>query len=226
MTASRKTAGRIARDRKTAGVALVVAAAALTLTTELPQRLSAAVGGSTALAELAARSPGARVGGVALKAKGPSASLAPLSGAAAPAEPGLGNPMAAVQGASGVPEGPLPTSTGPGDFSGDFAAPGIPADVAGPGAPAATDFGTTSFPGAAGSPIFAGGSGGGIGGGGGGSGGTIPGGETPGGGTLLPPVPPLPGVGPVPEPATWFLLISGFAVIGSAMRRSKRVRFA
>lgn len=214
--------------RKVAGVTLAIGTAALLLATELPQGLSKAVGGSTALAELAARSPGARIGGVALKAKAPRSELAPIAGGAAPGlgGPEGGTPVASVLGASGVPEGAVPSS-GPGGFPSDFLAPGIP-DSIGAAAPAVASaapgglFGGVPLPGGGGLPLFIPGGTGGGGGGGGGSPGT---GTTPGGG-LVPPPGPTPGAGAIPEPATWLMLIGGFAAIGSAMRRSKRVRFA
>lgn len=213
-----------------AGVTLAFAAAALLLTTELPQRLSAAVGGSTALAELAARSPGARIGGVALKAKTPRSALAPVD-AGGPAAGGSASPAASALGTSVGPEGSVPT-TGPGGFPGDIFAPAVPGALAvpGSGAPAIApgpDFAGVPMPPTGGLPIFFPG----VGGGGGGGSGTVPGGnetpggQNPGGGAVVPPGP-TPGAGPIPEPSTWLMLIAGFAVIGSAMRRSRRVRFA
>ncbi len=73
--------------------------------------------------------------------------------------------------------------------------------------------------------------------GGGGSGGSGPVGGFPGGGgggggggsitNPAPPVtPPAPPVGVVPEPATWAMMILGFGLIGSALRRAgRRVRY-
>lgn len=228
MTARRVTAGRIIGKRKVAGATLAIATVALLLATGLPQRLSSAVGGSAALAELAARSPGARIGGVALKAKAPRSALAPVADAVAPAGGTAPGPaVASVLGSSVGPEGPVPTSgpLGPGGFPSDFlapAVPGAPDTLAGgaPGAGPGVYFGIFPGPPIGGVPIFApGGPGGGIPGGG------TPGGGTPGGGTLPPPLPP-PGSGPIPEPSVWLMLMAGFAVIGGAMRRSRRVRFA
>ena len=234
MTAHTETAGRKLGKRKLIGGTLVIATGTLLLATELPKGLSSAVGGSTALAELAARSPGVRVGGVALKAKAPrlaSVSVAPASGG-----PSSGSPIASVLGSAG-PEGAIPATgpVGPGGFPSEFLLPAVPG-VVGAGGPSASgpsaDFGTVAFPSVGGLPIFAPGLGGGSGGGGGGGvpgTGTQPGtGETPGGGTLVPPTtpPPLPGVGGVPEPCTWLVLIVGFGVVGGAMRRRGRVRLA
>lgn len=237
MTARRKTAGRNNRNRKVAGAVLAISAAALLLATEAPQGLSKAVGGSTALAELAARSPGARIGGVALKAKSRRSALAPVASAAAPGGEAPGTAVASVLGTSAGPEGAVPTSgpIGPGGFPNDFLAPPVPGPL-GPvgGVPSGTapgiDFGGVPGPQIGGLPIFVGGgpSGGGGGGGGGGTG-TLPpdDDDTPGGGTLVPPPPtPIPGAGPIPEPSTWLMLIAGFGFIGGAMRRGGRVRLA
>lgn len=226
MTARRKTAGRDIGKRKLVGLALTVAAATLVLATELPQGLSRALGGSAALAELAARSPGARIGGVALKGK-TRFSLAPVAGVAGPAAgaPGLGNPVASVQGASVGPEGPVPTSgpIGPGGFPNDFLAPGLAgvpiaaAPGAAPGAGPPIDFGGGPLPIIGGLPIFVPG----------GPGGTIPPGTPGGGGVIVPPpLPPVPPAGPIPEPSTWLLLIAGFGLTGGAMRRRRRVATA
>lgn len=209
-----------------AGATLTVAAAALLLATELPQGLALAADGGGALAELAARSPGARIGGVALKAKAPRSAMAPITDTA-PA-PGSSPGLAAALGTNALPEGPVPTS-GPGVASDVFAppVPGIPG-LPGPAAPGASGgpgFAGVPFPSTGGLPIFLPG---GPGGGGGspGTGTTPPIGETPGGGTVVPTPGPTPGAGPIPEPSTWLMLIAGFAAIGSAMRRSRRVRFA
>lgn len=223
MTARPTIAGRKKATRKALGLLVAVAAAALFLTTAFPGRLSSAVGGSVALAELAARSPGMRVGGVALKAKeprlAPTATGAPVGGTSAP-----GNPLASALGTSLGPEGPVPTS-GPvasGTFPADFIAPAVPLTLAAatPGRPGAAPpggFATGPLPSGGGFAIF-------PPGGGGGSGGSPPISQPPGGGTVIPPV--VPPVGAVPEPATWLMLIAGFGIIGGAMRRRRRVHFA
>lgn len=213
------------RKGKRAGVTLAAAAIALLFTTDVPQQLSSAVGGSAALAELASRSPGARIGGVALKAKTRRAALAPSTDATAPGAPGLGNAPAAALGSPAVPLGavPSPGTVGPGAFPGELLAPGIgvvPGAVGGAPGSGGPAFDTIPGPVIGGLPIFVPGGGGG---GGGGSG--PPPGETPIGDTT--PVPPVvPPGGPIPEPSTWLMMIAGLAVIGSAMRRSRRVRFA
>lgn len=233
MTARRTTAGRIIGKRAVAGVTLAVAATALVLATEFPAGLSAVGGGSAALAELAARSPGMRIGGVALKAKAPRSALAPAPDAA-PGAAAPGSAVASVLGTAVGPEGPVPGSgpVGPGGFPSDFTAPDVPNSLA-PGAPAGSeatppaDFSNIPSPPIGGVPIF----GPGIGGGGGtpgngGETGTTPGGETPGGENPVAPPPPPPPVGPVPEPSVWLMLMAGFGFVGSAMRRARRVRLA
>ncbi len=235
MTARRKPAGRINGKRKLAGATLAIATATLLLATEIPAGLTAG-GGSAALAELAARSPGTRIGGVALKAKAPRSALAPLASEATPGADAPATAVASVLGTSVGPEGAVPNSgpLGAGGFPSDFLAPGVPGALGAPGAPGVANGSTGSGPtpppgfgggvpsfGGGGAPIFVPG----------GPGGTVPGtpdnGETPGGGTLTPPVilPPS-GAGAVPEPSTWLLLIAGFGAIGSAMRRNRRVKLA
>ena len=224
MSANQNPAGRLKGKRKLAGATLVIAAAALFLTTEAPHQLSAAIGGSTALAELAARSPGMRVGGVALKSKASRSALAPV----AKPGPAAGIPDPAVATVLGTSAGPaivLPETgaIGPGGFPTDFVSPTAPgAPSAGPGAEVPSGgFTNVPFPPSGGFPIFVPG--------GGGPGGNIPGGETPGGETPEPPIappPPPPVTVPVPEPEAWLLLIAGFGLIGSAMRRRRRVQFA
>lgn len=234
MTARRKAAGRIMRNRNVAGIALAVTATALLLATELPQGLAKAAGGSAALAELAARSPGMRVGGVALKAKTPRAALAPIAAAApGPGASVPGNAVASVLGTGVGPEGPIPTSgpVGSPGFSHGFLTPGVPGILgpgSGPGSTPNTDFGGISSPPIGGGAIIAPGGGGGGGSGGGtpGAGITPPGGGgAPGGGVIAPPAP-LPSAGAIPEPSIWLMLMAGFGAIGSAMRRSRRVRLA
>lgn len=212
MIVGRNIIARMKASRKVVALTLAVAAGALVIATGIPQGLPLIAGGTDAVAELAARSPGARVGGVALKGKGKDigkaiASLAPTkdpvgsgsSSSAPPAEPTT--PIASVLGSSrGDPAVP---STGP--FPPEFVAPGAPADIP------PTAFTPVPFPPIGGVPII------------------VPGG--PGG-----PVDPSPPVDPpvdppiippaVPEPATWLMLIAGFGVVGSAMRRRLRVAIA
>lgn len=218
MTAIRRLAGRIGKKRvlaTTGGLALL---ATLLVTTETPSALLAADGGSTALAELAARSPGARVGGVALKAKPRRAALSPVASALGP-EAEATTPAAAL--GSPLPEGPIPTGV-PGIVLPDFAAPPVPtpADAGGTAAaPGFPEFGG-GLPPIAGPAIFLP-PGGGGGGGGGGTG------VTPNPGPTPMPTPTVPGVPPaIPEPSTWLMLIAGFGVIGGAMRRKRRVAIA
>ncbi len=219
MTARPTKAGRKKVTRTALGLSVVVAAAAFFLTTAFPGSLSSAVRGSAALAGLAARSPGARVGGVALKAKKPrlvpAAVAAPVEAAPAP-----GNALASALGTSQGPEGQVPTSgpVGSGGFPTDLTAPAVPLALAAvTGAAPPDSFATGPLPFGGGFAIL-------PPGGSGGSGGSPPGGQPPGGGTVLPPV--VPPVGAVPEPATWLMLIAGFGVIGGAMRRRRRVHFA
>ena len=202
------------RKRKTAAVvalALTPAMGGLLLATEVPASLGAS--GTRALAELVARSPGARVGGTALKAKSPRLALvSPLGSEASPAGAKLpGVPLASVLSSSAGPEGPVPAA--PGSFASDFAAPAIPGEgLLGPSAPSyplPVDFGSVPGFSGGGAPFF-GGVPGGIGGGGGGGGGF------PGGGGVIGPPP------AIPEPSTWLLLIGGFGLVGGSMRRKRR----
>lgn len=225
MAALRIIASRIGTKRTVVTGAVVASVAALLLATEVPSALLPAGGGSAALAELLARSPGMRVGGVALKAKQPRASLASVATDDAPAAPGRSSPTASVLGAA-APEGPVPESgtLGPGGFPTDFIGPSVPSPIAG-----APDFGSSGGPGVIGVPIF---------GGGGGGGGSVTPTPTetppvtptpnPTDGTPVPqPTPTTPDVVPgVPEPSTWLMLIGGFGIIGGAMRRRRREAFA
>lgn len=241
MTAPVKSMGRNKRAKLATAATVVAGASALLLATEIPSGISLFGGGSAALAELIARSPGVRMGGLALKAKAPRAMVSPDSATAAisgvPAEEGLAprNAVASVLGSSAGPEGPVDNAIPGNDspFPSDFVAPSVPtvdapAGVTGstPGGP-----GSTPFP-------FPGGIGGGGGGGGGpliitpgGPGGTIPGGptdNTPGTPTEEPPVvvpPTPPSVGGVPEPQAWALLIIGFGAIGFSMRQRRRAAY-
>lgn len=190
--------------------------ALVVLATEFPSGIVPGVGGSMALAELIARSPGARVGGVALKAKAPLSALAPLAGVPGPGAgatpqsglspvPGPASPVAVVLPATGAafpgttPAIVLPDFTGPAAGGGGLAGPSVG--------------GVPFIPGGAGIFIP------GIPGGGGGS---APGGEVPGGGTAVIPPPPPPPVAAVPEPSVWLMMIIGFGALGRAMRRRQR----
>lgn len=83
------------------------------------------------------------------------------------------------------------------------------------GNPGPAGFGSGGLPGS-GSQFFPG-SGPGIGGGGGGGGGGSIGSP---GGTTPPANPPV--VVPVPEPATWLMMIVGFGMIGAMLRKRRR----
>ena len=216
MRVGRNIFDRLKASRKVVAMTLALAAGALVIATGIPQGLPLIAGGTDAVAELAARSPGARVGGVALKGKGKDigkaiASLAPTkepvssgsSSSAPPAEPAT--PIASVLGSS-PGEPPVPSA---GPFPPEFVAPGAPADNP------PTTFTPVPFPPIGGVPII-------IPGGPGGPVGPNPPVEPPVEPPVIPPViPPA-----VPEPATWLMLIAGFGVVGSAMRRRLRVAIA
>lgn len=234
MAAPRTIAGRIGTRRGAATGAVAASLAALLLAIEIPASLLSAGGASSALAELLARSPGARVGGVALKAKERRGALAPIATEATLAESGTpASPIAAVIGSGAGPEGAIPTS-GPGGFPADFTAPDVPGElaappaaVAGPGAPVT---GGTPISGG-GLAFFAPGGGGAAGsppGGGGGIIDTTPNPtDTPPGPTDTTPIGPPTGTVPgIPEPSTWALLIAGFGMTGAAMRRKRRAAIA
>lgn len=220
MAAKRSSAGRKGPRKSLTAVALVAAFGGILFATEAPEGLIPGIGGSVALAELAARSPGVRVGGVALKAKKPRMAALPVGeGDDAPAGLGPETPLANVLGTSAGPEGAVPGvgPFGPGGFPTDItnpgsSVPGAPVDQTGgvPGGPGGPGFGGVFTP-----PI----------GGGGGGGGVIvtppnpnpnPEPEGPG------PVTPIPGV---PEPATWLTMIMGFGLVGHALRRRRRAAF-
>ena len=218
MTARKNSAGRGRKTRVVAAVTLSLTAGALLLATELPSGISMGAGASSALAELVARSPGMRIGGVSLKAKTRRAQFSPAAPAGPGSEAAPGNALASVLGTAVGPEGPVPGigAIGPGDFPRDFTAPGVPGEVSGPGSPASGppsgSGGGVGIP-VGGFPIFGGGGGGGVIGGG-----------TGGGPPILPPPPPvIPGI---PEPSAWLMLIIGFGLIGGSMRREWRVRIA
>ena len=207
MVALRTIAGRIGYKRKlvrglTAGTFI-----ALLMAIVIPTGLVPA-GGSAALAELLARSPGERIGGVALKAKQRRAALSPQASGEAP--PGAGgvappqNAFASVLGSSAGPEDAIPgaVTEGPGGFPSDFLAPDAPVGVASP------PIALPSVPGLPGSPFA-----------------PLP--------PLVPPAPELPPgapdtvpVGGIPEPGTWLMLIIGFGAMGQAARRRSRAALA
>jgi hypothetical protein len=230
MSAFGTIAGRIRSNRAIAAVLAATALGALVLATEIPSTGLPLEGGSVALAELLARSPGARVGGVALKAKSLRTAIAPAATSIAPPSKEYPrNAFASVLGTSAGPEEVLPDTSpiGPGGFPTDFTNPVAPGESL-----AAPPAGTTPGTGGAGPgilvPVV-----------------TSPGVGTPvigPGGSGVPPVvaptqpptsppttttPTLPPTIPgVPEPATWTVMILGFGVIGSALRKRQRVRMA
>lgn len=120
----------------------------------------------------------------------------------------------------------IPTLPGPGggpDFIplGSGIPGSAPALSSSSPAPAPASGGAVSRPGATGpGPVgsFPGG------GGGGGGGGSISGPNNPAPPATL--VPPQPPAAAVPEPATWALMILGFGLIGSGLRRSRQIRRA
>lgn len=241
MTSLMKSLGRRKRAKLATAAFAVAGASALLFATEFPSGMSLTGGGSAALAELMARSPGMRTGGLALKGKAVRAMALPVGSAeSVPTGPGEEagaprNAVASVLGASAGPEEGLPGALpGPDDaFPSDFTAPAVPSVTAPAGAtsPGPGGFGGFSPPS--------------LGGGGPvilppGPGATTPTdtvptpgpSETPPTGTptdtptSTPTVaPPLP-TGPVPEPQAWALLIVGFGIVGRSMRTRRRVAAA
>ena len=167
---------------------------------------------SVTLAQLLARSPGVRVGGIALKAKKRRRTSAFAESAPARSAVPAGEklpPVASVLSAG--PVGEVVPGT-PSAFPADFFPPLASAGGGAPGSSGAippTIFPPGPFPGGGG-PLIVIPPGGGSPGGGGG----IPGG---GGNPDLPAPPP-----PVPEPATWLMMILGFGMVGSRLRHSTR----
>ena len=203
--------------RAIAGSAAFVAAAISLGVASIPAAVVAA-GGSDALAELAARSPGQRMGGIALKGKGKAkARTARLSPAMTgkiptPQDP----PVAVVMGSS-----PMIPAVIPG-----VEQPLTPAAVPGVFAAAAPDGGgsTVPIPGfipPAAPPLF-----------------TTPGTNPNPDPTQTPNPEPTPNPTPnptptptdpvpaVPEPSTWLMMIVGFGLVGRAMRVRRRAVFA
>ncbi|MBL8657227.1 MAG: PEPxxWA-CTERM sorting domain-containing protein [Altererythrobacter sp.] len=197
--------------RAMAGSVLFVAAAISLGVASIPAGVVAA-GGSDALAELAARSPGQRIGGVALKGKGKGkAKIARFSPALTGKAPEPQNPpVAVVLGSSPmIPEvipgieQPLTPAAVPGVFAAP--APGGPGPVVPiPGfiPPAAPPFigvpGTNPNPNPEPTPN-----------------------PTPN--PTPTPTDPVPAV---PEPSTWLMMIVGFGLVGRAMRVRRRAIFA
>jgi hypothetical protein len=203
--------------RAIVGTGLALSLGAILLATELPTGFFPIDGGSAALAELAARSPGNRVGGIALKAKSPRAALAPISADDSPrGAPVPEGPLASVLAAPATPEAVVPGAASPSEFL----PPSAPVVAAGPGAGVVPDFGSVPLPSPGGLALLPPGGGGGGGG---------------GGGILTPPTETIPVPGPtgtvpvvpgIPEPSTWLMLIAGFGCVGSAMRRRRRAFLA
>lgn len=233
MTSREKTEGRSTKKLLVAGAMFAAAGASLLLLTEFPPGLASGAGASTALAELAARSPGMRIGGVALKAKTRRAALPALAKPVAAAPAGRGTPTAQVMSAeTAAPPAAAPATLG--IFPGEAFISSPQSAVA--AAPAPGGFGFVPVPGGGGVII---GPGGGGSGGPGGIGGATPNPTptptvtpsptpTP---TATPPVvvvptpsPTVPPVSAVPEPSTWLMLITGFGLLGSAVRRQRRRR--
>lgn len=227
MTSRETTEGRSIKKMVTVGATLTAAGASLLLLTGFPPGLASGAGASTALAELAARSPGARIGGIALKAKTKRAAPRALARGAAPAgvasSPGSGAPIASVMSAG--PEGPLGAApAGLGTLPGGLILPGTAAAPV-PGAVAPVPGGGVGFV-----PV-PGGGGVIIGPGGGGTPGATTPTPTPTP-TVTPPVvvptpmptPTTPPVAAIPEPSTWLMLIVGFGFVGRTLRRRRHVR--
>lgn len=210
------------------GLTVVVATVGLMAATTGASGIAAGTAGSSVLSALAARSPGFRVGGIALKSKRRRAALSPVGEAPAGADEVPETPYASVLSAfseegfnTPVLETEIP-AIGADMFPRDFL-PG------GDTSPALSDSVTGGN-----SPSFIGPIGGGPGGGGGG--GIIIPPSTPTNSpqpepTLIAPTPeptpdrgpPPPPVIPVPEPATWLMLILGFGFVGSRMRRGQNI---
>ena len=237
MTSAVRTVGRSRRKLAIGGTTLAIAGSSLLLWTELPADLASGAGASTALAELAARSPGIRIGGAALKAKTkrakPTSLVKSTSQSTAEEAPGLGAPASPPLGASG-PDGLSSAPATLGAFPGQVASPGETPIVVQP-----VPIGGVGFvPVPGGGGVIIGPGGGGAGGlPGGGTGGVIPSptptttpapAPTPSPTSSTPigspsPTPALPPASAVPEPSTWLMLISGFGFLGAYLRRRRRV---
>ena len=191
----RTIAGRMGNKRKLARGMTAGALLALLLATVIPAGLVPA-GGSAALAELLARSPGERIGAEALKAKQRRAALAPQVASEAPPQ----NAFASVLGASAGPEDAVPGAPTDGlGFPSDFLAPDAPVSLDMPPVELATVPGLPGSPFAPLPPLLP----------------PLP--DIAGTGPV---------VAGVPEPATWLMLIIGFGAIGQSVRRRSRAAFA
>lgn len=160
--------------------------------------------------DLLDRSPGTRIGGVAIKGKtrvvmaAPVGARGPGSRVSAPATgfPAAGGAVLATPTAAPASAGRTPAIVLP-DFPALASAPMTPG--VGSGATGATGGGTTPPP-----PTTGGGGGfvffPGIG----------------GGGPPIVIIPPSPPVAPIPEPTAWIMMVLGFGVLGGAMRSRGR----
>lgn len=212
------------------GTTVATLGACLMLATGFPFGITAseAARASTTLAELVARSPGSRIGGIALKAKRQRVARVASVGKDAPrrvaATPAIAGAPAAGPGAGAPLTAPPPGTAFPAGTAVAPAAAGI--------APAPGPFG-----GFAGSPGGSGGAfivGPGAGGGAPGAGGGAPGADTGPGVSVTPtPTPPavlptptptatVPAISAVPEPATWLTMILGFGAVGASLRTRRR----
>lgn len=202
---------------------LAIVGSALIVGTEFPAALASYGGASATLAELSARSPGARIGGVALKAKtkrkAPAAVARPAAGLGEATPSELAAPIASAMGAGPVEQlGAAPSSFGALPSEGLDLGLAVDTRLPAPGG----NFGFVPPPGGGGVII-------GPGGGGGSGGGSFspPTPEPSPTHTGTPPVAliPTPTVSPiaaVPEPGTWLMLIVGFGFVGATMRSTRR----
>ncbi|MGB3738391.1 MAG: PEPxxWA-CTERM sorting domain-containing protein [Pontixanthobacter sp.] len=222
---------KIAEHRKLAvslGVAAPMAVLAVSLS-QVPE--STHSGANNPLHGFLVRSPGER--GAVLPIKGKAARAAGGSGNVGPGAPGGGGPRQRALGkifetppeeAVGLPAGNGPMGDGElndpvggvipiGGIADAEPLPLAPGDAGG-----GTGGGIPGSPGVIGGGGFIGGGGGGGSSGGGGDGSSGGGGSGGGGGGT----PPVDVVAPVPEPATWLMMIFGFGLIGGLMRRRDR----
>lgn len=208
MTGLRTIAGRSKKTAALIGILLAASAGSLIAFTQFRPAFAADGSVSTTLAELAARSPGARIGGIALKAKTKRRAPVALAKAAPPATPGRGAPIASVMSAPPVDSFGAPApGFGPGIASTEAVTP----------APLPVPGGSTGVvPGPGGGVIIGPGPGGGTG---------VTPEPTPTPPVVTPTTPPTnPPVAAVPEPGTWLMMITGFGFVGGAMRSRRRIR--